>query len=76
MKLHAKYQRPWLSGFRQEDFLRFSLFKSKTCEPPWWGLFLPQGYNLNNLGRVPIEEVVSQISKALDFWFQKRFSLY
>ena len=34
--------------------------------------FLPQGYNLNNLGRGPLDEVVLQISNASAFWFQTR----
>ena len=30
MKLRAKYQRPWPSGFRREYFLMFLLFKSRS----------------------------------------------
>ena len=34
MKLHTKYQRPEPSGFRQEDFFKFSVKKSifSSCD--------------------------------------------
>ena len=47
---------------------------------PGQGLFSPQDFNLNNIGRGPLDEAVCHILKALAFWFQtKRFlkvSLY
>ena len=52
MMQNTKYQSSRPSGFRQEDFVRFSLYKPLivkhlTAGP---GPFLTQGYNLNKLG--------------------------
>ena len=35
-------------------------------------MFWPKGYNLNNLGRGPLDEATDQISKTWAFWFQSR----
>ena len=41
MKLHTKYQRPGPSGFRQEDFFKFSvekfIFSSCDLDVQWTG---------------------------------------
>ena len=39
---------------------------------PGWGHIWPQGNNLNNLGKGPLDEAMYQISKALAFCFQMR----
>ena len=35
--------------------------------------FWPQGYNLSNLARDPLDNATYQISKTSAFWFQTRF---
>ena len=51
MMLHTKYQGSRSCGFRQEDFhVCPCISLCKTCDPRG-GPFLPQGYNLNKLGR-------------------------
>ena len=40
--------------------------------PQGWGHFWPQGYNLNNLGRGPLDEASYQIAKTWALWFQRR----
>ena len=64
MMLHTKYQGSRTIRFRQEDFNMFSLCKHmyKMC-PPGPGHFWPQGYNLNKLGRSPLDDATYQISK-------------
>ena len=50
MKLHNKYQRHGPSSFRQRNV--FTVFPYIYIYiTPTTGPFLPQGYNLNNLGR-------------------------
>ena len=39
---------------------------------PGWGHFLPQGNNLDNLGRGPLGEAMYQISKAWALCFKTR----
>ena len=57
MKLHIKYQRPVHSGFSLEDFKGFPYVSlCKTCWPLGGANFLPQGYNLNNLGRSTLDK--------------------
>ena len=55
-------------GLKQEVFKGFPYIKlCKTKSGP-------QGYNLNNLGKSPLDEVTYQISKTWAIWFQsKRF---
>ena len=66
IKLHAKYQRPRPSGFRQEDFDGFPYISlCKNMWAPGRGHFRPQGYNLNNLDRGPQDKAVCQISEGL-----------
>ena len=36
------------------------------------GPILTPGYNLNNLGRGPLDKAVYQIQKTRAFWFQTR----
>ena len=73
MKLHTKYQRPGPSGFRQEDFKGFCFISlCKTYGPRDRVIFCPEGYNLNNLGRSPLDEAVLKISNASAFLFQTR----
>ena len=69
MKLHTKYERSTLSGFREEDFLRFSY--EKHISPGMWP-FLARGQNLNKLSRGPLGDTANQISKLLAFLFQRR----
>ena len=72
MMLDTKYQGSRRCGFRQEDF--FSHFPnislSKTCDPQGGAIFLPQGYNLNQLGRDPLGDATYQISRLQALWFQ------
>ena len=51
--LHTKYERSRLSGFREEDFLRFSYEKLIS---PRLLLFLARGHNFNKLGRRPLDD--------------------
>ena len=61
MKLYIKYQRPGPSGFSQEDFKRdFPMLVYVKHVGPWVGPFLDKGYNLNILGRSPLDEVTYQ----------------
>ena len=58
--LHTKYERSRLSGFREEDFLRFSyekLISPGVCP------FLARGHNFNKLGRRPLDDATYQKSK-------------
>ena len=51
MMLHTKYQGSRSYGFRQADFVMFSLHSlCKTCDPQNRAI-LAQGHNLNKLGR-------------------------
>ena len=68
MMLHTKYQGSRPCGFRQEDLFMFAL--CKTFDPR--AIFLPQGYNLNKLGRGPLGDATYKISRFLALWFQKR----
>ena len=46
-------------------FKVFPLYESMLNKwPPGKGHFLPQGYNLNNLGRCPLDDATYQILKA------------
>ena len=58
MMLHTKYQGSMPCGFRQEDFLMFSLYK-----PSGVGPFLPKVHNLNKLGRGPLDTATYLISR-------------
>ena len=51
MKLHTQYERSRLSGFREEDFIRFS-YEKPICPGMW--PFWPGGHNLNKLSRGPL----------------------
>ena len=53
MMLHTKYQGSRPCGFRQEDFQVF-LFSPHVT--PGAGPFWSQGYNLNKLGRGPLDD--------------------
>ena len=62
--MYAKYQSCWPSGFREEDFLRFLLYKSMlNLRAPGRDHFWPGGRNLNNLGRGPLGDCACKISK-------------
>ena len=65
MILHTKYQGSRTRGFRQEDFfmlLPIYISLCKTCDPGA-GHFWPKGYNLNKLGRSPLDYTTYQISR-------------
>ena len=68
MKLDFKYQ------LLDKIFFKAFPYTSKLCKTsdPGWGHFLPQGYNLNNLGRSQLDEATYQISKAWTFFLQTR----
>ena len=52
IKGHTKYQRFMPSSFTQENFLKFlPIWVYVKQVTPTTGLFLPQGYNVNNLGK-------------------------
>ena len=73
MKLHTKYQRHGPCGFREEDFLKiFPMQVYVKHKGPGAGPFWPQGYNLNNLCRGPVDEASYQISTTWALWFQRR----
>ena len=65
MILHTKYQGSRPYGFRQEDFFHVAPYISlrKTYDPWGGAFFLPQGYNLNKLGRSLQVDATYQISK-------------
>ena len=58
--LHTKYEMSRLSGFREEDILRFSYEKLKS--PGVWP-FVARGHNFNKLGRRPLGDTTYQKSK-------------
>ena len=43
----------------------------KTSDPWKGGIFLPQGYNMNNYGKGPLDKTKFQISKAFAFSFKQ-----
>ena len=63
MILHTKYQGSMPCGFRQEDFFFHVAPYISLCKifDPRAGLFWPQGYNLNKLGRGPLGDATYQI---------------
>ena len=63
MMLHIKYQGSRPSGFRQEDFLKFSLYVYAKHETPGAGPFLAPGHNLNKLDLGPLGDATYQISR-------------
>ena len=65
MILHNKNQGSRPCGFRREDFFHVAPYISlcKTCDPPGPGHFWPLGYNLNKLGRGPLDDTTYQISR-------------
>ena len=64
MMLHTIYQGSRPCGFRQEDFFMFLPIKSYVKPvTPEAGHFWPQGYNLNKLGRRPLDDTTYQISR-------------
>ena len=63
MMLHTNYQGSMPCGFRQEDFLLiFSIKAYVKHVTSWAGPFLPQGYNLNRLGRGLLGDAKYQLS--------------
>ena len=63
MMLHTKYQGSRPCGFRQEDFFMFLPIKAYVIPvTPGAGPFWPQCYNLNKLGRGPLDDTTYQIS--------------
>ena len=71
MMLHTQYKRPGPSTFRQEDLFKFFPYTilCETSDPQGRGHFLPHGYNLNNLGRGPLDDATYPISKAWALYF-------
>ena len=67
MKLFTKYQKPGPSSFRRRFLKFFPICVYVKQVAPGKRHFLPQGYNLRNLGSGPLDEVTYQISKAWDF---------
>ena len=65
MMLHTKYQGSMPCGFRQEDFFMFLPIKAyvKPVTPPRPDHFLPQGYNLNKIGRGSLDDTIYQNSR-------------
>ena len=62
--LHTKYQGYRPCGFRQEELFMFSLYNSMlNIWPLGAAHFWPQGYNLNKLGRGPLDDATHQISR-------------
>ena len=45
---------------------------SKTSDPLGGAIFLPQCFNINNLGRGPLDKGIYQILKPWAFLFQTR----
>jgi len=56
VKLHTKYARSRLSGFREEDFIRFSY--EKLISLGVVAFFWPGGQHLNKLNRGPLGDMV------------------
>ena len=67
--LHTKYERSRLSGFREEDFLRFP--NEKLISPGVWP-FLARGSSFEKLGKGPLVDATCQISNVWAFRFQRR----
>ena len=63
MMLHTKYQGSKPCGLRLEEFFMFSLYKPKNVTPGGRAHFWLQGYNLNRLGRGPLDDATYQISR-------------
>ena len=63
MMLQTKYQSQGPLLLDKKIFKDFSLYESIKNK-------LPQGYNLNNLGRGSLDDATYQISKAWAFYLQ------
>ena len=62
--LHTKYQGSRPYDFRQEFCSCFPYVDlCKTCDPLGRGYFWPHKYNLNKLGRGPLDDATYQISR-------------
>jgi hypothetical protein len=67
--LHAKY----LTNSEEKFFLSFyNIYIGKTYDPRGGINFDPQGYNFNNLGRGPLDDIIYPISKLLALYLQTR----
>ena len=66
MMLHTKYQYSRPCGFTQENCLMFSLYKPML--PLRRDHLLPQGHNLNKLGRSLLGYATYQISRLYVVW--------
>ena len=72
--LHTKYLSSGPYGFREENFLSFSHFKSIGVNEPWGvGKFGPKGHGWQNLCREPLNIATYLRSKLWALWFQRRF---
>ena len=62
MKLHTKYERSGPFNFTHEDSLSFPYMGlCKTSDPTLAGaIFDPKDFNLNNLGRGPLDKAIYQ----------------
>ena len=68
--LHTKYERSRLSGFKEENLLRFSY--EKLISPGVWPFLARGDHNLNKLGKGPLVDATCQISNIWAFRFQRR----
>ena len=50
----------------------FYICLCKIREAPGWGQYWPEGHDLSNLGRGPLDNATCQISKLYVLWFQRR----
>jgi hypothetical protein len=64
---HAKYLTSGLCQFRKDVFFLQVFTKYIEGKPMTKGLFLTLEQNLNNFGRVPIDDIICQISKPCTF---------
>ena len=80
MMLHSKYESCLPSGFREEDFWRFSHFHPSCSDElkgmrPGGAQIWPKGLDMNKLGRGPQDDATYQIWKLLSIWFWRRWFL-
>ena len=75
MMLHTKYESCLPSGFREEDFWRFSYFHPSCSDElkgmrPGGAQIWPKGLDMNKLGRGPLDDATYQKWKQCALWFR------
>ena len=67
MTLHTKYQGSRPYGFRQEDFIMYSLYKPCKHVIPGVVQLSPKEHNMNKLGGCYIQIDIFQLPRTLGF---------